>query len=400
MNFTRGLWFSVLLLLGCLTNASFSMAQEKTGDTGKDAVPKIDKIKMGEFWYSFEDAKGKTTGYALLNVGKRKESGLSLRWEMRVMFETGAYEEDRTLEVDSKLTLIKASYTMNGLLICQGLREGDKVKGKAIPQQAAEVEAFEIEIKPDALSGMAFVLIAGMPREVGTKWTYTDVAENRAFKAGGEATVTCLTDEIMKFGGKDLKVWRYDLGRKDRATVSVWVDEIGRVAKAQWGKDTAILSEKPTKDLYKKVADALAEVEGAKDRLVLRGEFAEAAPAILFDWFTKSELLTKWWPQRAEIDLKVGGKYHLIWDNPKFMLRSEIKAVEPGKSLTFTWKWDGTSEPDRTVELSFEARKGGGCIVNINHGPYGDDKEEQLARDSVKQGWIFFGNKLRAEIAR
>ena len=48
------------------------------------------------------------------------------------------------------------------------------------------------------------------------------------------------------------------------------------------------------------------EVPSGPDRLVVEADFLEMTPETVFDYWTKPELITKWWPQEAELEPREG----------------------------------------------------------------------------------------------
>lgn len=138
------------------------------------------------------------------------------------------------------------------------------------------------------------------------------------------------------------------------------------------------------------------EVPTSSDQLVIRSDFPNCEPRSLFDYWVKSDLLTQWWPQEAEIDGRDGGAYHLSWPSMNWNLRGEYLIFDPGKTLQFTWKWD-TDPPDvphPTVSLSFEPIFNGGTRLTLTHAPYDDSLESQEARTGHQEGWTYFLTKL------
>jgi uncharacterized protein YndB with AHSA1/START domain len=76
------------------------------------------------------------------------------------------------------------------------------------------------------------------------------------------------------------------------------------------------------------------------NELVLVGDFPNMQPDLMFKFWTKPELIKKWWPKHAEIEPRVGGIYHFFWPHMNWHLRGNYITFEPGKKLSFTWKWD------------------------------------------------------------
>src|SRR5438445_6505371 len=54
-------------------------------------------------------------------------------------------------------------------------------------------------------------------------------------------------------------------------------------------------------------------VETARDRITIVADFPHLSPALLFDYWTNTVLLAKWWPPEAELQPKLGGTYHFFW---------------------------------------------------------------------------------------
>jgi uncharacterized protein YndB with AHSA1/START domain len=105
-------------------------------------------------------------------------------------------------------------------------------------------------------------------------------------------------------------------------------------------------------------------------REIVMTRFVDAPPALVFDAFTKPELVARWllgpdgWTMPiSEIDLRVGGRLRHVWRNeasgfefgiagvfreivaPERIVRTEIMDGAPGEALmtnTFTAQGDGT----------------------------------------------------------
>jgi uncharacterized protein YndB with AHSA1/START domain len=142
---------------------------------------------------------------------------------------------------------------------------------------------------------------------------------------------------------------------------------------------------------------AAQQVPSGSDWLVVMAAFPTIAPRALFDYWTNPTLLRRWWPQVATTDARVDGVYHFSWPGLGWSLRGYYTAFEPGKSLSFTWKWD--NEPDlapiRHVIVTFETLAEGGTQIMIIHGPYGETREDQEERAGHFDGWAHFLGKLQ-----
>jgi uncharacterized protein YndB with AHSA1/START domain len=139
----------------------------------------------------------------------------------------------------------------------------------------------------------------------------------------------------------------------------------------------------------------LTEVNASSDTLILTGDFAAFSPEVMFDYWTKPELLTQWWPPQAEVEPRTGGAYHLSWPTMNWHLRGHFANFEPERSLAFTWKWDHEPDtPTREVEVTLHAHAEGGTRITIIHGTYNESERDQNDRASHIEGWQYFCGKL------
>jgi uncharacterized protein YndB with AHSA1/START domain len=146
----------------------------------------------------------------------------------------------------------------------------------------------------------------------------------------------------------------------------------------------------------------ITQIPSSSDKRVLAAEFPGVVPALLFNYWTKPELICTWWPQKAEIDPRPGGVYHLSWPQMHWHLRGLYTAFEPGKKLAFTWRWDHDPPgiPVTTVEIIFEPLPTGGTGMLLTHSPYSDSVEDQQMRvDHHLAGWQHFIPKLQEVVS-
>ena len=127
---------------------------------------------------------------------------------------------------------------------------------------------------------------------------------------------------------------------------------------------------------------------------VVSGDFGKFDPQTLFGYLTSPELLAAWWPETAETDLRIGGKYALEWPGMGWKLSGTYTSIVPGRHLGFTWNW--SHEPDkreRQVDIFLQAVNDGTRMA-IYHGQFGEDDLESADRQGIIEGWIHFGMKL------
>ena len=145
---------------------------------------------------------------------------------------------------------------------------------------------------------------------------------------------------------------------------------------------------------------AIRQMPSERDWLVVGAEFPTIAPRALFEYWTMPALLRRWWPQEADTEARVDGIYHFSWPARGWSLRGYYTTFEPGKNLSFTWKWD--SDPDlapiRHVIITFETLAEGGTQITIIHGPYSETREDQEERAGHFDGWIYFLGKLQQQV--
>lgn len=143
---------------------------------------------------------------------------------------------------------------------------------------------------------------------------------------------------------------------------------------------------------------SITQLPSSNDKLVIVAEINILAPSEVFDYWTKPELLCKWWPQEAEIDAHIGGAYHLLWPHMDWHLRGKYTSFEGGRQLGFTWKWDHDEEGTaiREVMVSFEPLPDRGTKLVLTHGPYVDSEDDQQVRiEHHLAGWQHFIPRLQ-----
>lgn len=140
----------------------------------------------------------------------------------------------------------------------------------------------------------------------------------------------------------------------------------------------------------------ITQLPSEQDTLILSAEIPAMTPEAAFDHFSRPDLITKWWPQKAEIEQREGGIYHLHWPAQNWTMRGEITTYDPGRAFGFTWKWDhdpaGASPLD--VAIDFEPTADGGTAMRITHGPYDGSEDSQKEREGHLEGWNYFIGEL------
>jgi uncharacterized protein YndB with AHSA1/START domain len=144
---------------------------------------------------------------------------------------------------------------------------------------------------------------------------------------------------------------------------------------------------------------ALADLSTDTASLILRDEFLTASPERLFRYWTEPALLTRWWPQVAEVEPRTGGSYAFSWPAAGWRLTGHYTIFEPGRRLGFTWRWAHEPDAPETVgRLAFEAMEDGGMRLTLAHGPYDESPESQEMRAGHLEGWTHFLGRLHEAV--
>ncbi|KAF0242175.1 MAG: hypothetical protein FD180_4046 [Planctomycetota bacterium] len=355
-------------------------------------------MKPGEFWYRIDDKAGKPQGYTRMVVTAVDGGGTRVEWEMKFAWTGGNYEETRAAEFDKDRRLVSASGGRFGVTLGEGKRDGAKFVGRTRGDADAAWKDGAVEMKDPSMSELGFALAATMPLKLGETFAYEQVSEMDSLQLR-QTTLTCEAEEVVE----GIKSWRFTRKYKDDKGpgVRIWVSDDRRMVKADWNGIVQTISASSTKDLYKPKPPAFAETKAStKEWLELEGVIP-AAPEVVFDWWTKGELLTKWWPPEASVELKEGGKYELTWKAQKWTLQGTVKSFERGKSFVFTWRWnfDAPEIATQEVHVAFAA-EGKGTKLVIRHGPYKDTPDDQGGRKGHIRGWNQFGGRLVEEIVK
>ena len=346
--------------------------------------------KTGEFWYAMLQSDDSPQGYARLAILDREGGGFDVDWELRLAFVGGSYEEQRSSSFDAKHRLVAVGYA-SGKQKFAAERKGDEMV-VTTPEKLPPVK-----VKQDAIAGMGFVLAATMPLEEGARIERTDHNEAQGLAAEGTVVFDVVGKETLEVDGQQIETFKVVMTRQSGNELPLWIDAERRIVRADWGPGTRMeIRAEPTRDLFKPEPPAFVEVEGKdKSRLVVSGDFAGFTVEEMFRHWLEPEKLKAWWPQEAQVEAKVGGKYHMIWNQPEWRMRGEIRALEENSRLSFAWKWDHLPDlPELEVTVEFEPIEGG-TRLRITQGPYEHSERDLKERAGHLDGWRFFGAKLR-----
>ncbi|MCU0728094.1 MAG: SRPBCC domain-containing protein, partial [Planctomycetes bacterium] len=297
--------------------------------------------------------------------------GISANWTMKLAFPGGKYEEERKVILDGAFRLVAAGYVSDGETVSEA-------------RWTAEAPA-----PADSATAIIFLWAAMMPLEAGAVLVRTELNEAKGFESIGATRFTC---EAKAEDGTFL----VRMSRADGSGMPIRVSAEREVVGVDWGGGVlTVRAAESTEHLYRPPPPLLREVESPGDRLTLTGDFPKFSPAEMFDHFTKPDLLAKWWPPQAEVELEEGGPYVLTWPG-QWRLLGRVLSFLPGRHLVFSWTFEHQPSEDRRVEVVFEPRDGGGTRLWVIHSPYGEGEAERKERAGHRKGWEHFLGKLAA----
>ena len=118
-------------------------------------------------------------------------------------------------------------------------------------------------------------------------------------------------------------------------------------------------------------------------------------PEKLIAWFCTTK--AKPGSMRAQLDLRVGGRYHVSFDMESGE-HSEVggvyREVVPNERLVFSWAWHSTPERESLVTVSIKP-DGAGALMTFTHEQFFDE----AARDNHAKGWNELFDQLENVLA-
>jgi uncharacterized protein YndB with AHSA1/START domain len=130
----------------------------------------------------------------------------------------------------------------------------------------------------------------------------------------------------------------------------------------------------------------------SSDRLMVAAQFPSITPELLFDYFVRPALVTRWWAPVVDIHARQGGMFHYRWPDLNLDLRGQYTFVERGTKLAFTWKWDHEVRTPRSVVITFQPFADG-AMLTVQHMPY--TASEQQERRLHAEAWQYYLKQLQ-----
>lgn len=112
-------------------------------------------------------------------------------------------------------------------------------------------------------------------------------------------------------------------------------------------------------------------VQRTSDREVVVTRTVNGPARLVFEAFTKAELLRRWWVPRStgmtllscELDARVGGKYRLVFDHAPEPMAFFGTYVDVTPHSRLAWTNDEGGEGGSTTTVTFEERGGKTLVV-------------------------------------
>jgi len=136
------------------------------------------------------------------------------------------------------------------------------------------------------------------------------------------------------------------------------------------------------------------------DKIIVTHAILKCNSETAFSYFEKNELLTKWLTGKAEVEMKVGGKYELFWspDDPDLTNNSTLgcKVLAVEKPHFFNIEWRGNAEqkhfmnnirPLTNVTVLFFPIDSNNTKITLIHTGWRQDKDWESARNYFVNAW-------------
>jgi uncharacterized protein YndB with AHSA1/START domain len=138
-------------------------------------------------------------------------------------------------------------------------------------------------------------------------------------------------------------------------------------------------------------------MDPSEEHVVRLTRVLRAPPGEIFSAWTEPALLERWWTgvggwveAKADVDLRVGGRYHLSMRDDRGALHEIVgvyTVVSPTERLGFTWTWKDDPSVMRGSEGSLVdvviRDTAGGTQLSLTH----SGLDGKLIKDMHEEGW-------------
>ena len=131
----------------------------------------------------------------------------------------------------------------------------------------------------------------------------------------------------------------------------------------------------------------------------------KASPQKVYAAWTDPEQIVRWFGRadaraetmRAEIDLRVGGRYRISFSVPAgeyYEVGGVYREVIPNERLVLSWAWHSTPDRESLLTVTLQA-DGDGTLLTLHHAQLKDES----ARTGHERGWLAALDKLEGFLA-
>jgi uncharacterized protein YndB with AHSA1/START domain len=127
----------------------------------------------------------------------------------------------------------------------------------------------------------------------------------------------------------------------------------------------------------------------------------DALPGEVWKAITEARELIRWFPLKAEVEPRVGGRYWMSWEGA-YEGESRIEIFEPERHLRTTWP-TMTREEGGPTELAVDYHlegKGGRTALRLVHSGFGRGASWDEEYEGIHTGWAFELRSLRHYLER
>lgn len=133
----------------------------------------------------------------------------------------------------------------------------------------------------------------------------------------------------------------------------------------------------------------------------------DASQEVVFKAISDPMELTKWFPDTAALEPKIGGKFKISFlkDSEKPRMKMDMDFVNEGrvlefvqnKKLTYTWQWKNFPDfPETKVTWELEQVDKNKTRVTLTHSGFTGKEEGPASVNEHTQGWSFFLGELNS----
>jgi uncharacterized protein YndB with AHSA1/START domain len=117
-----------------------------------------------------------------------------------------------------------------------------------------------------------------------------------------------------------------------------------------------------------------------------------AAAEDVFRLLTEPEKLARWWPDSAEIDARVGGRFRFVFRGGEAVVTGEVTRFEPPRALALAWFPSGRPEVETQIEFTVTPLGDDRSRVEVVHSGWEEAPELRPMHD---EGWAYFLGRLK-----